>query len=108
MVNRSLTAAGFGVKRTQLVAHASNAEQIWACLFYQGPGSGTGIAKQHGFEIRGLSGYVPHAVHGHHGQFLEPLQGAFHEIPSRTTAFELRDFHIGGLDRQHCCHEHNG
>lgn len=73
MVNRSLAASGLGVKRAQLVAHAGDAKQVWAHLFYQGPGTGSGIAKQHGFEIRRLSGYVPHAVHGHHGQFLESL-----------------------------------
>ena len=73
MVNRSLAAAGFGVKRAQLVAHASDAKEIWARLFHQSPGSGPGVAKQHSFEIRGLTCDVSHAVHGHHGQFLESL-----------------------------------
>ena len=108
MVNGDLAGSGLGVKRAQLVAHASDAEKVWSCLLNQGPSTSSSVAKQHGFEIRGLSRYVTQAVHGHHGQFLEPLQGAFHEIPIGTTTFKLGYLDVSGRGRQHHGHDHSG
>ena len=67
MVNRDLTAPGFGIKRANLVTHASDTEKVWTYLFHQGPGASAGVAKQHCFKICGLSPDVSHTVHGHHG-----------------------------------------